>query len=1668
MAYSTLAEPGVELLEESSFSDGDSISRWSGTIRLSERWSAYINAPTGSPSNLILRDSGRGVTLRWGQTTKSVRIYQPVDIVALQAKGGSFSLQVRIEGPDAAELMPSIKAIRVQRVTGSGGDTICDFNNFVATAKQGRSILTARAALPSVNPDEQHRLTIEFRVAVGKATISSVSLMALPAGVERVIAVKPEAAKKPVPAAPTSVVATLQTRSSRKPSLAIVTWDLAHNPAGRALTLAELAKPSFDVEIVGPVFPRFGTDVWAPIDKSVDIPIVALRASSFDDLYDQALELSLAKQYDLVCLCKPRLPAVIIGTLLAARSGANVFVDFDEDELAFFNYLEELDVGSAIEASRAADAEDAHLPFGKAWTGAAVRMARGFPATTVSNETLQTRFGGLILRHARNETLFRPDESVRRAARVDLGVSDEDRVLLFIGTPRLHKGILEIARAMDEIDDPRLILVIVGTISDKSLESGLRRLKRARVRLLPDQPWSRLSQLIQGGDAVPVLLNTMRPITATQMPAKVTDALACGLRIIASPTPPLQGLIARQLATGVSNYEELKAALRELANAPASGAAERRAEFLGEYSHAVNAARLRLAAELAADGQSAKAVRENLDGLIKIAEARKVRSDILDRLKDVKSADESVDKVVSFPRRAAAPRGDRLPSINWVIGPDSNIEWAYGNNAKRLAACLPSWDHQLAGSSQTDVALYFDAIVAQRYPQDSLGKVLRVGGARPLDRLYGDDPDKLREGLEPFDAVITLSAQLQRRVSAVHSNVWLIPNGLDLSVWSPDRLTRAKRPFTAGFAASAASSAERKVKGLDFVIEATSLTDVPLRRVHKGVDQIRNADMISEFYSNIDVLVHPVAAGREGCSNVIMEALSLGIPVITTENAGYHSEMLRDEQDVLFCRQDAEDIALALSRLREDPELAERLSANGRRFAERHHDINAIARQYAEIFRATLADAGRAARDHTVAFEPFWKPAPKFASSRLRGERPKGIVSKHPAAAKTAPESRAAEIVVVIQSAETPDFERLRDDPGKFLIYDVCDRYFESAKIFKTPTGDVNSLERFGELIERANVVIAPTIELKAEIASRYPHRAVYYVPEALDYSGVYHPASPVSKQVVWFGSPQRGNFDSAKWLLDSLRVDLGYSVRLITRRSFFSRMPVYAGCAEDWEIDSFIDKLREASICVVTHAADEETKSPNRFVTAVGHGVPTIVSQSKPCEEMLRAAGCAWAIVNTPEELAAAARRLEDPTERANYLKAVQQAIEERHGDGVVRRTYQRLFDQLTYKAGQTPKNVVFVTHNLNFGEGAPKSLFELAVGLRALGAANPFVYCPSRGDLERLYQEQEISVSTYSPEFRPPMRTLNQKFSEIRESFQLYLKERRIDYVIANTIKSAPFAMFAKELGIPASIIIRESFAPEKRYDYYSDEAAAVAKRAMVAADNVIFVAENTMTMWANEPMSPSLRLIKNGVNTAPFAPAMARTREEAREALGLAGRDLIAVCVGTINERKGQRELAQWFASLPQAVKSRLTLVFVGATEGRGLQEFNDFAATLGASDRERLVIVPTTPEIGLYYRASDLFLMNSSQESYPRSTMEALLFGLPVIATPVFGVLEQIVDGENGFIYPANDGARWAERISEIVSDDALRAAMSKDASRSFWRLTTHAEMLHEYRCIIGRG
>jgi len=363
----------------------------------------------------------------------------------------------------------------------------------------------------------------------------------------------------------------------------VLGWDLGHNPAGRAYMIAEALSRRFDVVLAGPLFPAFGGRLWPPIAGS-SVPIVTFEGRDFPGFFHDLERLARRVEADVIVAVKPRLPSLELALLMKERLNRPLLLDVDDHELSFYPEQSPVPL-SNLEA--ALSAPDAAKPYQATWTGVAESLTACADQVLVSNPSLHRRFGGLVVPHARDERTFDRRLYDRASERERFGLANTDRVVLFLGTVREHKGVQRLARAVLEIDDPAVKLCIVGDVPDAAVRQELDALGGDRVRRFPAQPFHDLARTIVVADLVVLLQDPASPVSRYQLPAKAVDAVAMGVPVLATRTEPLEDLIESG-AVGATTEATLAGDVRHALALPADDPlrqANQRAVFEEGYSY---------------------------------------------------------------------------------------------------------------------------------------------------------------------------------------------------------------------------------------------------------------------------------------------------------------------------------------------------------------------------------------------------------------------------------------------------------------------------------------------------------------------------------------------------------------------------------------------------------------------------------------------------------------------------------------------------------------------------------------------------------------------------------------------------------------------------------------------------------------------------------------------------------------------------------------------------------------------------------------------------------------------------------------------------------------------------------------------------------------------------
>ena len=81
-------------------------------------------------------------------------------------------------------------------------------------------------------------------------------------------------------------------------------------------------------------------------------------------------------------------------------------------------------------------------------------------------------------------------------------------------------------------------------------------------------------------------------------------------------------------------------------------------------------------------------------------------------------------------------------------------------------------------------------------------------------------------------------------------------------------------------------------------------------------------------------------------------------------------------------------------------------------------------------------------------------------------------------------------------------------------------------------------------------------------------------------------------------------------------------------------------------------------------------------------------------------------------------------------------------------------------------------------------------------------------------------------------------------------------------------------------------------------------------------------------------------------------------------------------------------------------------------------------------------------------SDLFVLPALADPLPVAVLEAMSFGLPIVATRSGGAAEMVLDGQSGRLVPVGDPDALADAILDVLGDEARRREMGRQSREHF--------------------
>lgn len=239
-------------------------------------------------------------------------------------------------------------------------------------------------------------------------------------------------------------------------------------------------------------------------------------------------------------------------------------------------------------------------------------------------------------------------------------------------------------------------------------------------------------------------------------------------------------------------------------------------------------------------------------------------------------------------------------------------------------------------------------------------------------------------------------------------------------------------------------------------------------------------------------------------------------------------------------------------------------------------------------------------------------------------------------------------------------------------------------------------------------------------------------------------------------------------------------------------------------------------------------------------------------------------------------------------------------------------------------------------------------------------------------------------------------------------------------------PLVHSAHTLAKVKNALLAEGDVPEPMARVIGEEQVVAEADRLIAS--TVEEADELVRLYAADPAR--VRTIAPGVDLETFTPGDAVT---SRRSLGLREDAPTLLFVGRIQPLKAPDVLLR-AAALLRAEQPELQVVILGAPSGTGLAEphlLEGLAQSLDLGETVRFVPPASRETVAQYYRAADLTVVPSYNESFGLVALESQACGTPVVAAAVGGLTTAVADGSSGVLVDGHEPDQWAKVLGDLL-------------------------------------
>jgi glycosyltransferase involved in cell wall biosynthesis len=326
----------------------------------------------------------------------------------------------------------------------------------------------------------------------------------------------------------------------------------------------------------------------------------------------------------------------------------------------------------------------------------------------------------------------------------------------------------------------------------------------------------------------------------------------------------------------------------------------------------------------------------------------------------------------------------------------------------------------------------------------------------------------------------------------------------------------------------------------------------------------------------------------------------------------------------------------------------------------------------------------------------------------------------------------------------------------------------------------------------------------------------------------------------------------------------------------------------------------------------------------------------------------------------------------------------------------------------------------------GAEQACVDVAAGLKATGH-RPIVISSGGPRVAEIMQMggEHFTRPVHS---KNPLRMMQNAFWLAR-----FVRERKVDIIHARSRAPAWSALWASRM--TGCAFVTTNHAAYK----FSSDIKKFYNSVMVRSDRIIaisdFIAAHIQKHYG--VVADKIRTIPRGIDLDKFAleKVTEARRDVLRQTWNVSSNQQLILVPSRLSSIKGQSVLIEAMALLPYSLQN-VTAIILGHDQGRVgyRQQLADLISAKKLQDRIKLV-EHCNDMPAAYSLASLVVAPSLVPEGFGRVPVEAMIMGVPVVATELGGFTETIRAGVTGWLVPPNDAKALADAIIKAFAQTA---------------------------------